>query len=1430
MTDHLRDFVSFRGDRLFNGAVNIGWFGSDEARTRAAASAFVFHGPAYHGVSQMDVGVSHGHRLQDTASFAQSIIRRCYGIEDQPFSLAIAGYGTGKSHLGLTLGTLLSQPDGDTSVAILAGIDTADPTIGNDVRAILSEARQPCLVVALNGMQSFDLTSEVTRQILNQVKSFDLDTRPLDELRPRFSQALSLLQMAAGNTDLVNDLLAACDAGGIEEIRTKLEQQDETLYGKVHQVLAAKNIRISALGGESVRDVIDVAVREYCGDGRPFKCLIILFDEFGRYTEFATVRSHVAGSGVLQDLFEGIQANPGMACFAGFIQFELNAYVQRVAPEHKNEILRYVTRYQTANRSYLSINLETLIASLIEKKKPKQLDEWFDDDSAKQVSQETARNIERWFPQSRNHRLWSNLDQFHNVVRKGCWPLSAYSTWFLFHLAAAGKHLQERSALALLGYTFERFYNLVVEDYGSWSLAPVDFWSDALQQEFIISEEGGQQGSITHGYATIDARHGARLDDDLKNLLRATVLASKMGLKATDRNDAVKALAHLAGVNLSAADGGIRLLQDEYNVLEWDEAFKAFDILGDAVPRTQFLAFVRQRVASTYDEAGKAALFASKGTNWCDLLGDLECDFAEEKKITTREWRYQGVTSNLDVLHMQVKLASDRWSCALGIDEPRGSIIYCYVEPSIDAEVVAADAAKLLRAAAKGAGVTAQPILIVLLCDEEGVLGQSLAESVVLEESMSAENRVRFGNLIAAHQEKLREIVRSQVERMIKRRFYITAFKEQLDAKRLSRAGSELFSRIYKSALVFPFDGFSTARGNAADSCQELTIELLLGKLDYDAVMSKPVRVKNRALSVLKDAWGVFTKNGNVIRRPSEPVLRTLTEKWDGLLNAGEKRMQVGKVLRQLCAPPYGANVASAGLFLGVFIAPRVEKLSVVRGGQPYAITKWVQDGMFRGKFVDISGLHDVELVLLGEESSEWEILLDEWEQAESHSARCSCFERDRELKSRIPVPPALAYREVHLKEQSHLAIKAIKEMENEQNEVIQKIEIGMQRGDMGLISRGASRLSELTAQMTNEKPLWTTHQIEEIQPHFLRGRQAIIHGFPDWLSRQAPIAETPDAVGEFKHKMLRLIGGNLNKLGLYDLYHHLEAHTRQVVRNAETAVEAQQTIRDVNLWIMSHGDATRFVRVAELRALRQVGRDYTSTLQGLSTRIKMPEIGEVRAKLSETLVKMKAAEEGIVNRTSKLWNSKLGSEEEINSILAEVEALVSAFENCKNDLDDLQLMRRALRMYQKDFQQLNDDRLSWREYDELIGKCKSEAQSTLGEDEVPWCPEDTIDRFVTHISNFRKEASSAWVDSLETETSNVVSMSAVDVNRLHARARNPPAYLTKMHSNRLDRIVRKIETRLNEIKIDWLVERVKELPPEVRRKFLSVVSEMPDG
>jgi len=1360
----------------------------------------------------------------DTASFARAVVRRCYGQEEQPFTLAIAGYGTGKSHLGLTLATLLSDPDGGAA-PILSALEAADKAIGSEVRALLGESKQPCLVLALNGMQSFDLTAEITRQIIRDLKARGLDTRLLDDLRPRFAQAASLIRMS--NEGVVKELLAACDVGNVQDILTGLELQNEQVYANIHGFFASRGMTIRALTGESVRDVIDLAVREYCGRGKPYRSLVVLFDEFGRYTEFATVRREIAGIGVLQDLFEAVQGHAGSACFVGFIQFELNAYVQRVAPEHRNEILRYVTRYQAANRVYLSINLETLVASLLEKRQPEALDKRFDTAEARQESQENMESLARWFPQARNHRLWGDIALFHTVIRKGCWPLSAFSTWFLFYLAAAGKHLQERSALALLGDVLARHEGGEVPDRANWALAPADMWSDALQQELLSSEESGQQGSVAHAFASVNARHEARLTDDLQRILRSVVLASKMGLQSADKDDAIEALAELAGISLNAADKAVQQLQEEYNVLEWDEAFKEFDILGDAVPRTQFLSFVRQRVATTYDEVGKAKLFASKAAGWCDLLDDLDCDFGEENHITTREWRFKSATSNLDLLPMQIKLATDRWKNSFGVDEPRGAIIYCYVEASRDSAPVVSDAGKLLRAAAREAEVPALPILVVLLCDEEGQLGQALAELAVLEESVSDEDRVRFGNLIAAHKEKMRQVIRAQIESMVKQRRHATGLKEELESHRLSRAGTELFSKTYKSPIPFPFDGFSTAKGNAADTCQELTTELLAGKLDFDSVIAKPVKAKNRAVTVLKETWGIFTRNGDVSRRPTYPGLRAITEKWDDALASGDCRLPVADVLRQLCLPPYGANIASAGLILGVFVAPRAEKLVVLRDGQQLAVSQWIQDGVFKGKFIDLAAIHDVHLVSIGEASSEWETLLDEWEQADNHLARRTCLERAKELKNRVPIPPSLAYREVHLREQASGAIAALTSMDNDQSDAISRIEQGIARRDVSLLSWGAAEIKRHSDKMISEKPLWTDRQIAEIQPHYERSRQAIILFFPEWLPQQSPRSDAPVEVGNFQHKMIHLLGGNLKRIGLEAQCQQAEAHTLQVIRKAETIAVAHQLLRDVQSWLTTHADAVRIIRVADLRALRDIGKEYSSKMQGMSERISLAEIGSTRTQLSAFLTKLKGVEDDAVKRFSGLLQMKLRSEEDIERILAEVESLVSVFDNLPADQADILLMRQTLRVYQKDYQQLGDDRLTWPEFDKLGEQLRQEAVNTFGEEEVPWLPDDTIGEFLTIIKKRRREASSKWIDALEHEVRTVAALSAADASRLHGRASNPPALLTEPHAKILTRVLKEIEIRLDSLAVEWLIEKFRELPPSARRRFLETIRTM---
>lgn len=1418
MPQNLNKIVSYRVDRLFNGAVNISWFSNDQSKAEAASQAFVFHGPQYHGVQQEDIGESHGHRLIDTASLTLSILRRCYGFEDRPFTLAIAGYGTGKSHFALTLASLISEPEREKSKEIISAIESADPEIGSEIKTLLDEEKQPCIAIALNGIESFDLTAEVTKQVLRSLKAFKLDTKPIDELRPRFSQAASLIKMSS--KEIAKELIETCKVSSIKELLFGLEQQDDLIYAAIHEFFASRGMPIRALSGESVRDVIDVTVREYCGKGKPFRGLLVLFDEFGKYTEFATVRSHIAGSGVLQDLFEAIQSNANNACFVGFIQFELNAYVQRIAPEYKNEILRYVTRYQSANRVYLSINLETLIASLIEKHQPKILDKWFDNTKAKNASKIAMGNIAKWFPQSNYHRLWSDLDQFHTVICKGCWPLSPYATWFLFYLTAAGKHLQERSALALLEDVFRKFGTVQVSESEEWVISPADLWSEFLQQELVGSEESGQQGSIAQSYGAVLAKYGAHLSPDQIKLLISVVLSAKLGLQVESKAEAIKTLGIFSGLTPNNAEKGIRVLQEEYNVLEWDEAFKAFDILGEAVSRSQFLSFVRQRVASSYDEGGKAKLFASKAADWCDLLGDLECDFAESNKIYTREWFYRSETSNPDYLPQHIKIASDNWEKSIAVDEPRGAIIYTYVGPDYDVSSFVSDVGKLLRNKAKELKVIAIPILVVLLEDEDGILGQSLAEYAVLDESVKEEDRVRYGNLIGAHKEKLRQNIREQIERLIKQRNYVTGLIEELEVRQLRHVGSELFAKIYQTPITFPFDGFNTSKGNAADTCLELSRELFLGKLDYEGIISKPIKSKNRALTVLKDSWGIFAKKGDVSRRPTNTTIRSIMEKWDDALSKNDHNLQMGISIRDLCRPPFGANIASAGLLMSVFVAPRIEKLVAVIKDRQESISQLVQDGMFHGKFIDLPRLMDVGLVLLGKESSQWETLLDEWEKCEDYLSKESCLERAEELKIRIPVPPSLAYRELHLREQASAAINEMGKIDKSIDDAKDKIEQGEEHHDIALIAWGATDIKNICKKMKEEMSLWNEDQLKENLSEVERGRQLVIVHFKEWLTKQSPKADTPDAVGDFKHKMLRKIGQNLKNLGLDSQYSELEIKTNRLIKQSEIIADFHQLIRDVQSWISENQELTRFVKVAKIRDLKAVGNNYQKELENKSKEIKLAEVPEIRLKLSAFQKKLDELEKKYIQKGLDIWEIKIASEADIDRALDEIESLISTFENLPDDLSDLQVMRQALKKFKKDYERLADENLNWKEFENLLAVITKEWES-FSEDEIPWPPKETLENFVKDISTHRTKISTDWINTLKKETKSIETMLAPEANRLHTRASNPPAVLTDPHIKLQNEIIKKLLTRLADLKIEWLIEIFNELSTELKKEFL---------
>ena len=1432
MVNRISDIVRFQDERLFNGAVSLDWCLDDPDRAREAVSAFVFHGPTYHGVTQDDIGDGHGHRLRDTASFTHSIVQSCAGLSETPFTLAIAGYGTGKSHLALTLSELLGNPDNGAANAALDSLKIADEPIANDIKKLIQGMGKPCLVLSLNGMRNFDLTAEVSKQVLAQVRKHNADTGPMDNLRPRFSEAASRVKIMASSQELGQELLACTDLDSIDKILSNLELQDEKTYNALYPLFEQKGLRIPVHGGESLKDIFDVACREYCGTSpdKPFSSILVLFDEFGRYAEFATMKRQIAGSGVLQHLFEGIQSNSDKVSFIGFIQFELNSYVQRIAPEFKNDIIRVTTRYQNADKSYLSTNLETLIAHLIDKK-TSDIDNWFSNNRSCQNSENVMETINKWFPLSLQHHLWCDSEQFHTVIRKGCWPLSPYAVWLLYYLSSAGRHLQERSALSLLSNCMKRHQERPAEINGQPNeLATTDLWSEELLQEFIASEESGQQGTIAHSYATAFNKHGNRLDPSQNTLLQAIVIAAKLGLTSTDRDEAVLALSCLSGIPLPETQDALETLQDEYNVIEWDKNFQTFDILGDAVPRTQFLAFLRQRVASGFDQQGKADLFSSHIFRWCDTISGIDCDFSEANEISTKEWGYQYATSNLVTLPNHIELAAENWRKALAVNDKRGTVIYCYVGPDQDVEEIENDTARLLRYSAKSMGQTCLPIFVVLIVDETADIGRMMAELAVLTDSISEQDKGRFGNLIGSHQEKTHQQLARSIDDAVKKRLYITGLRESLDARRLGALGTELFSKIYKKPLPFPFDGYSTKGGNAAASCQQLTIELLDGRLDHQSCSSKPAKDRNRALHILNQTWDCFNKTTGKISIPKNTIAHKLVMAWRKKLDADDQQFKIADELLSACLPPYGANLASIGMLFGVFLAPRRDNIFIITDdGNQLDVGQWLRKDLFNGKVIDLNKIANAEIINIGEVSAEWDRLLEDWEQAEMHHDRFQFYRQALELKARVSTPPTLTYKYIHLEEIAKKSIFVLAEVEKKQKEAWDYIDKGEQYKDASKAIRGASSLAKLLKKMEDEMNDWTNDERSTIENEVGRARQFVIELFPEWLTSQTLRTDNPEKVGKFNHFLGSLVYNNLLLLNLVDEAELLKERVDEQVRSSQVQAEASRLIQEVDSWLTGHGEVFRIIRIAQIRALRIPGKEFAKKLQGLARRVSLPELNDIRMRISSFITNLTKAESNLSKKANRLWDSRILAYSDLEPLIQNVTELMQTYEGCDADLKDLRAMQKILAIYQDCYNRLCDLNLTWEKFESLVIDLKSEAVARYGnEDSPPWDIHKTLDVFVKEVSKKRKVAGKEWLSILEAEKGAIDEMGVEDADNLLRRAQKPSPLLTPQQCKSADRIARKAEQRCQELEVDWLIQRFKKLPESARNIFLKRIGEKP--
>lgn len=1416
------DIVSFRKDLLFNGAVQINWLEIDKAQAEKAARHYIFHGPKYHGVLEEDLEDG-SHKLVDTASFTLDVIERVSGKSvDDPFLLAISGYGTGKSHLGVTLASLLSNPVSTVSQQILENLTMSDKFIGDQTRTILKSLSQPFLVIAVNGMQDFDLSGEIVRQVLQTLNNSKLDTTILENLRPRFKYAINFAESFF--SVLKDEFANSFGKYTKSEIVEKLKHQDEEIFCKVNEIYEQKmGESIRAVGQESLHDFIRITKENYCGNGKPFAGIAIIFDEFGRYLEFSVQKPHIAGSGALQQLFETVQANSDKVFLLSFIQYELKAYISRVAPELREDLNRYVTRFDSVRKVRLSTNLETLISNLLEKKNSEELERQASLTKETIVSIQTS--MTRWFPEIKNHALWLDINRFDRIIYKGCWPLHPISTWIFYKLSSAGKSLQQRSALSLLSDVFTEFHRAELPPGGA--IVPVDLCNQAMVNEFLASERYGQQGATAHAFETVINKYAYKLSFEEKTVLKVVLLSTKIGVKIDSKQEYLRILAAFTGLEILNITESLNSLELDFGVLAWNERLSQYEIIEDAVPRGTFLAHLRKKV-DEIDLQTRGELFSRHYKSWTQT-DVYPTDFGSQSKISTREWNYKISYTSVQMLKSQINYSLRSWLDARGVEEEKGQLIYCYIGPESKIDTVKEMAVSTIRtclAADNFALIKEVPLAIIFLNDKDGNFGTKIAEYWALQERMSEDERQKFSNFILHTKSSVQlELVNifSELER---ERQIIYATDKVIKESRIINMLTDLFEQIYNKRIPFPFDGFHTARGNAARDCQVFTKELFMGNLDRDWISVCNIQQRNRAYSVLDESWGIIAEDGSIRMKPINLAVREIVEfieyqVADGNMNGSAEPINVGKLIRILCFPPYGCNIASAGLILAVFIGRRRKELNLLRGKQSISIQNWLQDSM-PGNFFDLSVLDDTEIVKISSEGlSEWEVLLEEWDMEPTLSGKISYLERAEILEERVPLPQQLHFKHKHLRDNALLAEDKLNEWEKNVVDALMKITRGKERSNVGFIIWGAVNLFELQKMMLTKRELWTPEQLSKVQEPLAHARLEIQQSFHKWLKQQT--VNDIEQLSRFKHLMLERNGNNLKILGFTEEQVQLERHVAKVEEHIQLLTAIKNATSNINSMIQKN-KVTNLTPISVLNIW----------LTNIEEQFELLKKAEAKTSLMsndiyEATVKLKQFQDDCKNqillhqkRMASVYNIEdLSSLSDIAFWRQEVAALILIFEGQIKDIEDLKLVQSQLDLIESHFRILDNENLTEEEFRFVIERCQREIEEFFIDDDPPLDCELIYEKLIQGIKEKRESIAQQWMKRNVFCTDIIAEYDAPKSMECKNRLGNMPSLLSEEQKNIVYDCISACEKRLDELEVEGLIIRFNALSEKNKTFFL---------
>ena len=927
----LYDLIEFREDLFFEGAVQADWFYKKEKADKVTES-FVFHGPKYF----KNIDNLNSKFLIDTASLTKKIYSNLYSKDKtNPFMLGIAGYGSGKSHLSIALAKLFSNNPLDKVVneKLLYNLGLADENIRKEID--LKDKRN--LVIVLNGMKDFNLNYEILKALKNSLLLNKVSLDFLENLSQAYSIAKKFIEynFEKNIEEYINEFKD--EEKSKNELKNYILENidiDSSIYTKINKIYKNNTGHdIKWDEGVSAGKILEIAEEYLCYKEGIFDKIIVIFDEFGRYLEYASSFPQQAGDSALQQIFEAVQNKEGNILFLGFIQSDIKTYLSRV--DKASNISRYIGRYDVSEKFHLSSNLETIFANLISKKDKNTFKHYIENNIIYNDTKykKLHTNLTNWIPQIEHKDIWKNYNNFRKIIVEGIYPLHPISTYML---SSMSDWLQNRSSITLLSTQIKKKENLEINEVDDLeTIYPVELLEGDLFEEIYNAEtEGRQRTSYSIQYLNIKNKIKEKVSIDEITILNSLLISKILKMNSKSKEETIKIIKELSGLNIIKISNSLELLENEYGVIQYDEAANIYDFIIDSVGLGEFKNFLKKEIGGT--EFDFKTLDIPIIYDKFNISIPLKTSFSEIKNITSNEWNFEQflfIANYVDEINFKkvkenlINLNSNSCRCGL---------IWIYIDKETELKKIEEIQKNYLNI------LEDYPIEVFLINDADNTLKNQLKTYQVLNEVTKNQSLFkRYEKFIDPLIDKTLDDIEDKFKLLKLKKERLLNNKIEIIEDKFNIFLNKILMNKYSNIIPFPFDGFSNKQlSNVKKSFVEIS-KLLLSSKNYNDIEVRSPEVKNRFKSVLMSSWGVIEKN-YTIKYPENEILKNYYSYFDSLIE--KKVFNIKELYEKLIKAPYGLNDYSFTLVLICYFANRFDEIAMTVDGKRNSLEKWREE------------------------------------------------------------------------------------------------------------------------------------------------------------------------------------------------------------------------------------------------------------------------------------------------------------------------------------------------------------------------------------------------------------------------------------------------------------------------------------------------------